>query len=255
MPEAEDMHLDMSMLAVIGVVVFLIAGTIKGTVGIGLPTAAIGMLTLATAPRTAVAMLLFPMLFSNLWQVWRAGDIRGALRRYWIFAATLAVGVGVATLFVGAVSDRFLLGALGISILVFVAVNLALAIPALPLRLDRPAQVVLGLIAGIMGGLTAVWAPPMGIYLAARQVDKDEFVRATGLLIAIGSLPLLLGYVAQGFLTAPLAVMSLAMLVPTFLGFSLGEVLRRRLSQERFRKLLLLVFLVLGLNLVRRAVF
>ena len=241
------------MLAVTGVGVFLIAGTIKGCVGIGLPTAAIGLLTLAYAPRTAVALLLVPMLFTNLWQVWRAGDIRGALGRYWVFGVTLAVGVGGATLFVDMVSDRFLLGALGVFMLVFVAANLVTSFPALPMRLDRIAQFAMGLLAGVMGGLTAVWGPPMGIYLAMRQVDKDEFVRATGLLISFGSIPLLAGYAAQGFLTGPLALISLAMLVPTFVGFSAGEALRGHMSQARFRKVLMLVFLALGLNLLRRA--
>ena len=84
-----------------------------------------------------------------------------------------------------------------------------------------------------MGGLTAVWAPPLAIYLAARQADKDEFVRASGLLILLGSLPLAASYVAQGLMTGWLALLSGAMILPALIGFTAGEALRARLSPER----------------------
>ena len=106
-----------------------------------------------------------------------------------------------------------------------------------------------------MGGLTAVWAPPLVMYLSARQVHRDEFVRATGLLLFIGSVPLCAGYALTGHLTATLAGQSALMLIPTLAGFTLGERLRRGLSAQRFRMILLMVFLVLGLNLIRRAIW
>jgi uncharacterized membrane protein YfcA len=113
--------------------------------------------------------------------------------------------------------------------------------------------VIAGILAGLMGGLTSVWAPPMAVYLAARHVPKTEFVRASGLLIFLGSLPLAAGYIHQGYLTGELTLISLALLVPAFAGFALGEALRQRMSEQTFRQALLVVFLLMGLNLIRRA--
>ncbi len=48
--------MDLTDLLLIGAIVFLIAGSVKGLVGIGLPTAAISMLTVVNDPRTAIAM-------------------------------------------------------------------------------------------------------------------------------------------------------------------------------------------------------
>ena len=239
----------------IAVTVFLIAGTVKGVVGIGLPTTAIGLMTLAFAPREAMALLIFPMVVTNAWQVWRMGDLAGAIKRYWLFASVLFVGVGLTTLLSKDAPDRVLFGVLGVVILAFVAVNFAAKLPAIPSKLDSAAQVFFASIAGVMGGLTAVWAPPMVIYLTARAVDKDEFVRATGFLIFLGSLPLLIGYLALGLMDGRQTMMSAIMLVPTLLGFTLGEHLRSAMSQERFRRVLLLIFLALGLNLLRRAIW
>lgn len=242
-------------LALFGTVVFLIAGSIKGLVGIGLPTASVSMLTLIVDPRVAIALVLGPMVFSNAWQVWQMGQIQRALRDYRIFAVALAVGVFVTVLLSAEVSDRVIYLALGVSIVSFSVLNLRFEIPAMPPRFDGAAQLIFGSMAGVLGGLSGVWAAPMIVYLTARQVPKDEFVRATGMLIFIGSLPLVAGYVQKGLMTPELALMSAVMVVPTLIGFGLGARLRNTLSNERFRRVLLYVFLLLGLNLLRKGIW
>lgn len=234
---------------------FLIAGLIKGVAGIGLPTAAIALMTLFTDPRTAIALVLFPMIGSNAWQLWRQGDILRTARRYWLFSLVLFTGVTVTAFSTRDAGDRFLLVALGIVILIFVAVSWKKLVPPLPDRYDTAAQVGFGLFSGFIGGMTAAWGPPMAMYLATRGVEKDEFVRATGFMIFIGSLPLCYAYARLGFLTGPLSGVSAAMLIPAIAGFSLGEILRRRLSVEGFRNAILILFVFLGLNLIRRAIW
>jgi hypothetical protein len=247
--------MDTLTLIMIGAAVFLLAGTVKGTVGLGLPTTAIGVLSLVIAPRTAIVMTLLPMLIANAWQVWRMGGIVMTARRYAPFAVTLMLGVAVTTLLAAQASDRVIYGTIGGVIVMFAVVNLAVTVPPLPRRLDKPAQVFFGAIAGIMGGITAVWAPPMAIYLTAMQVQKDEFVRATGLLIFLGCLPLIWGYAQTGQMTGQLTLVSALMIGPTLAGFALGERLRRGMDQQRFRKVFLWIFLLLGLNLIRRAIW
>ena len=102
-------------LCLIGTVVFLLAGSIKGLVGIGLPTASISFLTLAMDPRSAIALVLAPMVVSNAWQVWQMGEIGRALRDYAGFAVALMVGVFATVILSAEVSDRVIFPALGIS--------------------------------------------------------------------------------------------------------------------------------------------
>lgn len=247
--------MDSASILLIGTCAFLLAGTIKGVAGIGLPTASIAFMTLFLDPRVAIALVLFPMLGSNFWQMLRGGHIGRTARRYWLFAVVLFLGVGATALGTSEASDRALLAILGVSILIFVVVNWRRLVPPLADRYDKAAQMGFGLFAGVIGGMTAAWAPPMAMYLAAKGAEKDEFIRATGFLITVGSLPLMIAYARMGFLTGPLAMSSLAMLVPTLIGFTLGEQVRHRLSVEAFRNVLLVLFCVLGLNLIRRAIW
>lgn len=245
-----DLNLEIVAVAAL---VFLLAGTVKGTTGIGLPMVAIGILTQFFDPRLAIALIMLPMIVTNFWQLYRAGEILRAARTYIWFIVALIVFVAISSSFATSVSASFLTGATGVAVVIFALINLLLKLPALADAFDRPAQVTIGAIAGAIGGLTAIWGPPMAMYLAARRVDKDEFVRATGLMITMGSMPLLYSYVSQGLLTKTLALTSAAMILPALAGFAIGEALRQRLSPEKFRLVLLWFFLVMGANLIRRS--
>ena len=50
-------------------------------------------------------------------------------------------------------------------------------------------------------------------------------------------------------------MLSLAACLPSFVGQWVGTWVRARIEQESFRKVLLIVFFLIGLNLIRRALF
>jgi len=189
----------------IAVFAFLFAGTIKGLVGIGLPTATIAVLAQFTDPRKAIALLLLPALVTNLWQVYRSGYFRQNVRLYWPFALVLAPTIWLSSQFAARAAAEPLTIAIGCVIVIFVLTHLLAKPYAISANLDRPVQAGAGAIAGVMGGLTSIWAPPMVIYLLTKPLSKDEFVGATGVLILAGTVPLLAGYWQTGLMTCELA--------------------------------------------------
>jgi len=247
------MGLDTEILA-FAVLAFFIAGTIKGVVGLGLPTTSVGLLGQFVDPRVAIALVTMPMVVSNLWQVWREGDVLGTIRRFTPFWAPLVVLLYVTAFVTASVSDLILLTVIGSVIVTFASISLAWTPPALPPGWDRPAQITAGSIAGVLGGLTSIWSPPMIVYFLAARVDKDTFVRASGVLLMLGTGPMVAGYWTAGILTSELALVSATLVIPTLIGFTVGEWLRRRLDTERFRRVVLWIFLAMGLNILRRAV-
>lgn len=248
------MSLEPYVLALV-VAVFLLAGTIKGVVGIGLPIAAVGILSQFMDARTAIVLSIFPIVVSNVWQVYRAGNVLPTIRRFGSLAVWLAISLFITTFFARSVSIEVLVFALGFMIVLFAATNLAFTPPPLPARYDRLGQIVTGIVSGIIGGLTAIWGPPIVIYFLASRLDKDEFIRGSGILFLCGSVPLLIGYINNGMITTGTALLSGAMVAPTLIGFALGERLRRHLDASRFRLAVLIMFLLMGLNLLREAFF
>jgi uncharacterized protein len=242
-------------LIVLATIAYLIAGTIKGTVGVGLPTASIGILSQFTDPRFAISLVVFPILFSNAYQVLREGQIIQTLKSYYPFAIALMIVLMGMTFVTASIDTEVLILMLGSVMVLFSLSSFISDPPALPEHLDKPIQILAGTCCGLIGGLTAIWSPPMVLYLLSKRVDKTEFIRATGLLIFLGGISLALGFWQAGLLSPELSMLSIGMIVPTLIGFSIGEWIRRRMDAGKFRKIVLMIFLLMGLNLIRKALF
>lgn len=231
---------------------FVFAGSIKGLVGIGLPTALISVLAQVLDPRTAIALLLLPSLILNVWQIWRSGGFIQNLRKVWLFAIVMFVAIWYFSRFAAELDVEILVIGIGVMILLFVISSLLRPPPPISRRWDKPIQVGAALIAGVIGGLTAIWSPPMVMYLLSRGATKDEFLGTLGVLILCGSIPLFIGYWQAGLLTVPLFGLSALMTIPAVIGYGLGEWARRWLDPEQFKRFVLLAFFLMGLNLIRR---
>src|SRR5215475_310499 len=79
---------------------FLLAGFVKGGIGLGLPTVSIGLLGLLMTPAQAAAILVVPSLVTNIWQAAVGGGLLTLARRLWPMLAGICIGttVGVAFL-------------------------------------------------------------------------------------------------------------------------------------------------------------
>ena len=90
---------DPFIIAAIGLV-FLLAGSVKGLIGLGLPTVSLGLLTVLLDLTTAMALLTIPAAATNVWQAAVGGNARMIVRRLWPFmlAATVTVWLGALAL-------------------------------------------------------------------------------------------------------------------------------------------------------------
>ena len=75
--------------------IFFVAGIVKGFLGIGLPAAAMAFLTLIIAPKTAISLMLLPIIFTNLMQYIRAPEPRQTAMEYRYFALAIMVSIFV----------------------------------------------------------------------------------------------------------------------------------------------------------------
>ena len=86
-------------LLVIGT--FVLAGMVKGVIGLGLPTVAMGLLGLAMAPAQAAALLIIPATLTNLWQLAFGGHLPALLKRLWPMLLAIFAGTAAGSLWLG----------------------------------------------------------------------------------------------------------------------------------------------------------
>ena len=110
-----------------------------------------------------------------------------------------------------------------------------------------------GAFAGFMGGLSGIWGPPTVAYLTALGTNKNDHMRIQGVIYGLGAIALTFAHLGSGVLRSETLPFSLAMVPPALLGLWLGGHVFDRIDQVVFRRATLVVLLIAGLNLVRRA--
>src|SRR5271156_1193858 len=77
---------------IVATLTFLLAGLVKGVIGLGLPTVSMGLLSVVMPPAKAASLLIVPSFVTNVWQL-AAGPSFGRLaRRLWPMLAGVMVG-------------------------------------------------------------------------------------------------------------------------------------------------------------------
>ena len=231
-------------------------GMVKGITGIGLPIVTISVLVNFFDPLFALAVVIIPILVTNFWQAFRLGLYWSALRRFGPMIACFLVLLLVSARLVVELDTQALFGVMGVTVTVFAVSNLAKPRRrAIRPATERWAGPLAGGLGGLLGGMTTIWGPPMMMYFMLLKLDKDTWVRVVGLVWFLGSLPLTYAYWDNGVFTAERIPISAFACLPGMAGILIGEHLRRYIDQDTFAKVLLGALLLIGLNLIRRAVF
>ncbi len=241
------------LLLVLVALTFLVAGTVKGVIGMGMPTVSLALLTATVGLPSAMALLLAPTIITNIWQALVGGQLRQILRRLWLFllASTVTVWLGVSVL--ARVDVRWLSALLGLLIVYYALSGLFRLGGGAIMRHGRHAGAVNGALTGLITGMTGSSVFPGVAYLQALGLPRDMLVQAMGVLFVVTTAALGFSMGEQRLLTVELALLSLMAVVPALLGMQLGQRLRHRLSEAAFRRVFLTGLLVMGGYLLLRA--
>ena len=235
--------------------VMLIAGTVKGIAGLGLPTVAISLLVFFFDAHHSLGLIVLPLLFSNMLQAWQSGQFRWVFKNFWPFLVAMAISIFIASSYASQVDDKVIYLLIAIGILLFLISQKKLPKIEITTRANSVYAGFAGIFAGVLGGLTTAWGPPTIIYMRMLALDKEQFVRTAGWVFLIGGLPLTLGYWFGGILTAELIPAGMAGSVMAMLGVVIGRHFRSSISEQRFVLVIDVILALMALNLLRKAFF
>ncbi|MBR7195859.1 sulfite exporter TauE/SafE family protein [Pseudomonas sp. 14A] len=237
-------------LSLLVIATFLLAGTVKGVIGLGLPTVAMGLLGLAMAPAQAAAMLIVPATLTNLWQLAFGGHLESLIKRLWPMLLLIFLGTGIGTLWLGLSGGHWVVRGLGAALLLYALSGLFLPTLHVNLRHERWLGPLCGLITGVITSATGVFVIPAVPYLQALGMSRDELVQALGLSFTVSTLALALGLFWHGALGGGELSASLLALIPAMLGMWLGQWLRQRISAVLFKRVFFIGLGALGAHLL-----
>lgn len=233
---------------------FLLAGSIKGVVGLGLPTVSLALLSTLLGHKEAMALILVPSLLTNAWQGLAGGYLAMLTKRLWGLLLASAIGTVLATAFLARADPLVLTGLFGIVLTLYAGYSL------LTPQIRPPKRAWEGWLSPLMGGLGGIATGYLGsfiipglLYLQALGLPRDQLVQALGMSFLVLTLALGAGMAQHALLTSDLIVLSASALVPAVIGMNLGQRIRHRLPEARFRQVLFAALLALGLYSMLRA--
>lgn len=241
-------------LSVIGGLIFALAGFVKGLIGLGLPTVAIGLLGLVMPPAQAVSLLVVPSLVTNLWQLFAGPALMPLLRRFGTMLVGFCIGTWSGSALFGVASGGAATTLLGMALIAYAVYGLFARRFAIPARVERWMSPLVGTVTGVIAAATGVFVIPAVPYLQALDLDKKELVQALGLSFTVSTLALAVALATQGDFHLSVAGMSLAALMPAAGGMLLGQWIRDRMRTQAFRFFFLIGLLALGSYLTLRQV-
>ena len=178
---------------------FLLAGFVKGVIGLGLPTVSMGLLAVTMPPAQALAIVIVPAIVTNIWQTFVGPYLRDIMRRLW----PLMVGTVIGIWLNARAADRPLC-----------ALRHHRARRAAgDLRHHRPQQVQLqrraprtrngsaassASITGVVSAATGVQVIPSMPFMQAIGMEKDELVQALGVFFTVATVALAFNLTAPG---------------------------------------------------------
>jgi len=233
----------------------IVAGLLKGTIGVGMPVVALPLLALFVDVKAAAMLLSMPLFLSNLPQALEGGKTGRCLMQ-------------LMPVFLGMIPGLFL----GVRILLAVDANVARIIAGLVLmgvggvtllaprlqlqsRLVLPTGITSGFFGGILGGIAAMSGPLVFIFLLAKGLRGKAFTKQASLFLVVSSgLLAILLTASRQFDWLDVSV-STAATVPVVLGMFVGQHMRDKMAAETFRKLVLIAVIAAGAELLRHGFF
>lgn len=234
--------------------VFALAGFVKGVIGLGLPTIAMGLLAVVMAPVEAAALLLLPSFLTNVWQMLAGPALGRIASRLWPVMLAVALGTWAGMGLMTGLAARYGSAFLGAALVIYALTGLATLRPRIGPVHERWLGPLAGAVTGVITAATGVFVIPAVPYLQAIGLEKEDLVQALGLSFTVSTAALAVNVAHAGALTAATATATGLALVTAFVGMWIGQVLRLRLSPATFRRWFFVGLAVLGAYLVVRAV-
>ncbi len=204
---------------------------------------------------TALAALILPTLVTNAQQALRQGPATAwqSVRDFRAHIATVLIFICISAGFATHIPQGVMFALLGVPIVVFALWQLSGRGLALSVHDRRRAEIVTGIAGGLYGGISGIWSPPLIVLLLSIGVPKQEQVRVQGVVFMLGSILLAMAHTGTGVLNSQTLSLSALLCLPAVAGMIAGFALQDRLDLVQFQRWTLVLLVLTGLNLVRRA--
>lgn len=226
--------------------IVLFACFVQAVAGFGLPMVAMPVLVALFGIRHAVPLMAIIILQLQLIMVARYREALN-LRTVWRISAAAIIGIPIGVFFLSRIPEAIMVTLLGL-LLIFYVVYSIFKFPVPSLKNLRWAY-LFGFLGGMGGGAYNIAAPPMIIYGDTQRWTPGVFKGNLQGYFLIITVVTIITHTLSGNMNAAVLQNSVIAIPFVLLGAAAGFYLDRFINPVLFRKIVLGLLLVLGINL------
>jgi len=227
-----------------------LAGFVKGVIGLGMPTISIALLSTGMGLPAALQIIIVPTIVTNVWQAFIGDGFVRLVRRFAMLLAGTVVGVWIGYALFFRSSPQAMTAVLG-AVIVAYSVTGLLNVALWPsVKREHIASPLVGITSGLLAGATGNLSMPAVAYFNQLRLSRNDLVQMLGILFSLGTAVLGASLAGYGDYEIELLVVSACAVVPAVGGMLLGQLARGKLSEQTFRRTLLIGLLAVGVHLL-----
>lgn len=125
----------------------------------------------------------------------------------------------------------------------------------LRLQFGKPEKLFIpvGVLSGILNGATGMSGPPILLFLSNLDVSKKVFRSTLTSYFFYLNIVAIIMFIFNGLITTEVLIYAAIYLIPMLIGTQLGVIMSRKVHDEKFKKLVLVLMIFMSLNLILKS--
>jgi len=231
------------MEIVFGMIIILFSGFVQGLTGFGMSMAAIPFLIRIMPLREIVPIIVVLALFTNVYFLTRfRKEIR--FKNLWLLVLAGVLFLPVGTYSLKYLNPDYLKLCFGILVTGFTL--LLILKKTFPIKHEKAGYAVTGSLSGFLNGSLSLSGPPVVLFLSMQGVNKGTFRANTTLYFMILNIITIAVFLSTELLNRVVFEKILYLLPALAIGVLAGMQVFKKLKDEAFRKIVLILLLLSG---------
>ena len=236
------------------IIIFFVGGLVKGTIGVGLPTVTLTLLSFFFDIKDSISFILIPVILTNLFQMLDGKNLKSIFQQTKFFLFTSVVFVIPGFLILRAIDSKIILIILASLLVLNSSLVLFNKIITIKKHDSFLAQFWIGALTGITTGVTSIYTMPFIFLIQSLKFSKEKLIQLMGLSFFLYSLSQFALFYSFSMINEKVLLFSSMACLPILLGVIAGKYLRKILSEQIFKKLFNYMLLISGLTIIIKSI-
>ena len=236
------------------IIIFFVGGLVKGTIGVGLPTVTLTLLSFFFDIKESISFILIPVILTNLFQMLDGKNLKSIFQQTKFFLFTSVLFVIPGFLILRAIDSKIILIILATLLVLNSSLVLFNKIITIKKHDSFLAQFWIGALTGITTGVTSIYTMPFIFLIQSLKFSKEKLIQLMGLSFFLYSLSQFALFYSFSMINEKVLLFSSMACLPILLGVIAGKYLRKILSEQIFKKLFNYMLLISGLTIIIKSI-